>query len=186
MSDLPRLLLHICCAPDATAVWERLSAEYAVTGYFHNANIYPREEYDRRLENAQRVAAHFGFPLAPASYAPPAWYAAVRGLEREPERGARCAACFRHNLNATAQAAAEKQIPFFTTTLSISPHKDSKVIFAAGEEAAKLHGVTFLPVDFKKQAGFQRSLDWSRQLGLYRQNYCGCEYSLPRTAERQS
>ncbi len=175
--DKPKILLHICCAPDATAVVERLSAEYDVYGYFHNDNIYPEGEYYRRLENAERVAAALGFPLVAAPYQPRSWDAAVAGLEQEPERGGRCAACFCHNLNATAAKARELGLPWFTTTLTISPHKDAATIFRTGREAAQRHGVQFLEMDFKKQDGFKRSLEWSRRLELYRQNYCGCQYS---------
>jgi predicted adenine nucleotide alpha hydrolase (AANH) superfamily ATPase len=178
MSELPRLLLHICCAPDSTAVFEKLAAEYEVVGYFHNPNIYPHEEYVRRSEEAKRVGRILGFVLEPAVYAPHDWENAVRGLENEPETGARCTACFQHNLMATGTKAREMQIPWFTTTLTISPHKSSERIFAIGREAAQAHGVQFLEVDFKKKDGFKRSLELSRQLNLYRQNYCGCKYSL--------
>ncbi|MEW6516510.1 MAG: epoxyqueuosine reductase QueH [candidate division FCPU426 bacterium] len=172
-----KVLLHICCAPDATATVERLRAEYDVLGYFQNDNIHPPEEFSRRLDNAERVAVALGFPLVPAGYHPEAWQTAVAGWEDEPERGRRCEACFRHNLAATAAKARELNIPAFATTLTISPHKDAALIFRLGRELARQQGVRFLEMDFKKQDGFKRSLEWSRQLGLYRQNYCGCRYS---------
>jgi epoxyqueuosine reductase len=177
--DKPKILLHICCAPDATATVERLSGEYDVSGYFQNDNIYPEAEYHRRLNHAERVAAALGFPLVPAPYHPGSWDAAVTGLEREPERGRRCEACLRHNLAATAAKARELGIPFFTTTLTISPHKDADLIFRVGREIGQQQGVRFLEKDFKKQDGFKRSLEWSRRLDLYRQHYCGCRYSIP-------
>ncbi len=178
MSDRPGVLLHICCAPDATACFERLSSGYEVLGYFHNPNIHPAGEYALRLANAEKVAVGLGFRLVPAPYDPAGWDQAVRGLESEPERGRRCEACFRHNLAATAAKAAELGVACFTSTLTISPHKETEKIFAAGRAAAQAHGVNFLELDFKKKDGFRRSLELSRQLGLYRQNYCGCKYSL--------
>lgn len=174
----PRILLHICCAPDATAVFERLAPEYDVTGYFRNDNIYPPEEYALRLAQAEKVAAAMGFGLEPAEYDPAAWDRAVLGLEAEPERGRRCAACFRHNLRAAAARAKALGIGIFTTTLTISPHKSSTLIFEVGREIARTYGVEFLERDFKKQDGFKRSLELSRQFGLYRQNYCECKHSL--------
>lgn len=175
--EKPKILLHICCAPDATAAVERLAGDYEVMGFFHNDNLHPEAEYFLRLQNAERVAAALGFALVPAGYQPAAWDAAVVGLENEPERGRRCEACFRHNLGATAAKARELGVPFFTTTLTISPHKDAALIFHIGRDLAQRHGVRFLEMDFKKQDGFKHSLEWSRKLGLYRQNYCGCKYS---------
>ncbi len=175
----PKVLLHICCAPDATAVVERLTPEYEVLGFFHGPNIHPPEEYALRLAEARKVAQRLDFELASSDHSPADWHAAVRGLEAEPERGARCDACFRHNLMATAAKARELNIGIFTTTLTISPHKDAARVFTAGRAAAREHGVTFLEMDFKKRDGFKRSLDLSRDLGLYRQKYCGCLYSLP-------
>lgn len=175
--DKPKILLHICCAPDATAAVERLAREYEVCGFFQNDNLYPEAEYRLRLNNAERVAAVLGFTLVPAVFHPEAWEQAVAGLEDEPERGKRCEACFRHNLTATAAKARELGLPWFTTTLTISPHKDANLIFSIGREVGEQQGVRFLAADFKKQDGFKRSLEWSRRLELYRQNYCGCQYS---------
>jgi predicted adenine nucleotide alpha hydrolase (AANH) superfamily ATPase len=178
MSDLPRLLLHICCAPDSTAVFERLAPEYAVVGYFHNGNIFPAEEYEKRLNETRRAGAELGFGLETSVYAPAAWDDAVKGLENEPETGARCGVCFQHNLMAAAAKARELGIALFTTTLTISPHKSSPRIFEVGRAAAAAQGVQFLEIDFKKKDGFKRSLELSKQLNLYRQNYCGCKYSM--------
>lgn len=181
----PRVLLHICCAPDATAVFERLAPDYDVIGYFRNDNIHPPEEYALRLANAEKVAAALGFRLEPAPYDPRAWDRAVTGLEDEPERGRRCEVCFRHNLTATALAARALGIPAFTTTLTLSPHKSSALLFAIGRGLAQETGVEFLEIDFKKRDGFKRSLAMSRELELYRQNYCGCRYSV-RSENRES
>lgn len=169
----PRLLLHICCGPCSTHSIERLREAYALTGFFSNSNIAPREEYDRRLAEARRWAGSCDVPFVEDAYDHDAWRAAVRGLEQEPERGRRCEACFRYNLGRAARHAREQGFDLFTTTLTISPHKDSALIFRIGEALGP-----FLAVDLKKQNGFKRSLDLSRQHGLYRQSYCGCEFSL--------
>lgn len=175
----PQVLLHICCAPDATAVFEQLALEYEVTGYFHNPNIYPEEEFRKRLREAQKVSQRMGFNLLTEPYQPEAWLKAIKGWEYEPEKGRRCEICFRFNLRAAAQKAASLQIPYFTTTLTISPHKLSKAIFKAAGAAEKEFHVMFLEIDFKKSDGFKRSLEISREMELYRQKYCGCRYSLP-------
>lgn len=174
----PAILLHICCAPDATAVFERLKDKYSVIGFFHNPNIHPEAEYRKRLKGAVYVAETMNFPLEIPPYIPQEWFEAVKGLEQEPERGKRCRVCFRFNLRITAKKANESGIPYFTTTLTISPHKNTSEIFKAGEEAAAEFGPEFLAIDFKKKDGFKHSLILSREMHLYRQNYCGCCFSL--------
>ncbi|MFO7865354.1 MAG: epoxyqueuosine reductase QueH [Candidatus Aminicenantes bacterium] len=174
----PQVLLHICCAPDSTTVVERLREHYRVTGYFHNPNIAPPQEYERRSREACEVARRMGFPIIIPAYHPESWYDYIKGLEDEPEKGRRCELCFRFNLRAAAGKTRELKIPDFTTTLTISPHKDSQLIIRIGKEAAKEFGVNYLDFDFKKKHGFQRSLELSRQFSLYRQNYCGCRFSM--------
>ncbi len=174
----PKILLHICCAPDSTAVFEMLCSRYAVTGYFHNPNIYPLEEYQKRSSEARKAALKMGFPLVVPSYKPEEWNKRIKGLEHEPEKGLRCEICFRFNLWSTARKAREMHIPNFTTTLTISPHKDSNLIIRIGKAVGEEFGVNFLDIDFKKKHGFQRSLELSREWNLYRQNYCGCRYSM--------
>lgn len=174
----PEVLLHICCGPDATAVYERLSGLFRVTGYFHNPNIYPQEEYRRRSREALRAGDEMGFPVIVPAYQPNKWNEKIKGLENEPEKGRRCQVCFRFNLKATACKARNMGIPHFTTTLTISPYKDSRLIILIGEEVGEETGVYFLAQDFKKKNGFQRSLELSRQFDMYRQNYCGCRFSM--------
>ncbi len=178
MNSRPKLLLHICCAPDATAVFEQLNPEYEVTGFFHNPNIYPEEEFKLRLSEVESVARQMKFPLEVAAYQPESWFHLVPGLEHEPEGGRRCGVCFRQNLSATARAAREMEMPFFTTTLTISPHKSSAQVLAAGKAAAQEFGVEFLDINFKKRDGFKRSLELSKNMHLYRQKYCGCKFSI--------
>ena len=183
MAENPGILLHICCAPDSTAVYERLAPDFQVTGFFHNPNIHPRSEYLRRLAEAEKVARRLDFPLIVPEYFPDGWRRLVRGLEQEPERGKRCEVCFRMNLRATARKAQGLGFPFFTTTLSLSPHKDFQKILEIGQAAADEFGVPFIGVNFKKRDGFKRSLELSRDLGLYRQAYCGCLYSKPKDSD---
>ncbi len=178
MKSRPKLLLHICCAPDATAVFERLAPDFEVRGFFHNPNIYPEAEFKRRYSEAERVAIQMKFPLEEASYRPESWFRLIQGMEHEPEGGGRCAECFLYNLRATAAKAREMEMPFFTTTLTISPHKVSAKVLAAGKAAAREFGVEFIDMDFKKQDGFKRSLELSKKMRLYRQKYCGCKFSI--------
>lgn len=175
--EKPAILLHICCAPDATSVFERLKEKYTVTGFFHNPNIHPEEEYRKRLKDAEFVAETMNFPLEIPPYYPQKWLEAVKGLEQQPERGERCRICFKFNLRATAKKALQSGIPYFTTTLTLSPHKKTADIFEAGKVAAAEFGPEFAAIDFKKKDGFKRSLIISREMNLYRQNYCGCCFS---------
>jgi epoxyqueuosine reductase len=168
-----RILVHICCAPCATASAERLLLEgRKPVLYFSNSNIAPEAEYTRRLESARMLADRMALALEEDVYDHAAWLEAVRGLEMEPEKGRRCLQCFEFSLTRTAQEARRLGIDEFCTTLTISPHKVSRRIFEIG---ARFPG--FVPIDFKKQDGFLRSLQLTRELDLYRQGYCGCEFS---------
>lgn len=140
--------------------------------FFSNSNIYPRDEYDRRLSYVYRLGNIWGVPVIADSWDHDAWREAVRGLEDEPEQGARCRACFQFSLERTHRKAEELNIPSFTTSLTLSPHKNSQVIFAIGR---KFPG--FVEENFKKRDGFRRSIQLSREYQLYRQHYCGCEFS---------
>ena len=173
----PALILHVCCAPCATSVVERLRPEYRVVPYFSNSNIHPEKEYRLRLREMERLSPEMSLDLFRDEYDPDRWFAEVRGLEHEPEGGARCERCFRLRLDRTAQFALAQGIDTFTTTLTVSPHKRADVIHRIGAEVAARHGLRFLPEDFKKRDGFRRSGELSREYGLYRQNYCGCLYS---------
>jgi len=181
----PPLLLLACCAPDATVCIERLAPEWQVTVFFYNPNIHPRGEYELRLAEMRKVAQAMGVTLIEGPYEDQLWFEAVRGLEQEPERGRRCAVCFRVRLEETARYALSRGISTFTTTLTVSPHKDAGLISDIGQEVARQHGVEYLAVDFKKKDGFKRSTELSRALGLYRQNYCGCIFSMRRRGQEE-
>ncbi len=183
--DKPRLLLHVCCAPCAGACLERLRPDYQVTLFFYNPNIHPVAEYRARAEEVRRWAAQEGVTLIKPDYDAPRWFELVKGHETDPEKGPRCAICFRMRLTETARVAVEGAFELFATTLTISPHKVTNMVFRAGQAAAKEHGIKFLAQDFKKQGGFQRSLEISRQYGFYRQDYCGCIFSRREAEQRR-
>ena len=175
----PPLLLHACCAPCSSATLERLSAHFDLTILYYNPNIYPPEEYHRREAELERFVEQAGYhyPVVELPYDPQEFYTAVKGLENEPEKGARCTVCYRLRMRRAAQYARDNGFDWFTTTLSISPHKDAARINAIGQELEAEFGVKHLPSDFKKHNGYLRSLQLSEQYGLYRQDYCGCEFS---------
>ena len=175
-----RVLLHACCGPCASACAPALrSAGHDPALFYSNSNIAPEEEFGRRLDSLRTLARADDLPLHVDPQDREAWEREVaRGRESEPEKGARCALCWRFNLSRTARFARENGYDAFTTSLTVSPHKPSEMVFRAGRAAAAAEGVAFLEIDFKKRDGFKKSLERSRALGLYRQNYCGCPYSV--------
>ena len=180
----PRLLLQSCCGPCSSYVLEALTPYCRVTVLYYNPNIQPREEYDRRLETQRKIIA--ALPTATpveileCEYDGEAYDAAVRGLEDEPEGGARCSVCFALRLEETARRASELGYDWFCTTLTVSPHKDAGRLNAIGTAMGERYGVPFLPSDFKKREGYKRSILLSKEYDLYRQDYCGCLFSKPK------
>lgn len=177
---MKKTLLHTCCGPCACACVPRLKElGREVTMFFANSNIDTREEFERRLKEAEKLAAVEGVRLVALPYDHDEWLREVAaGYEDEPEQGARCARCFRYNLAKAAAYAAARGYDEFTTSLTVSPHKVTKTVFAAAEAlSTPQHAATFLPVDFKKREGFKVSTRRAAELGLYRQSYCGCEFS---------
>ncbi len=186
LEGTPRLLLHACCAPCSSYVLEYLAQYFAITLLFYNPNIDQRAEYQKRLDELTRLVAlqpHKN-PVAflPARYDPNEFSEIARGYEAEPEGGARCMRCYRLRMEETARAAAEGGFDFFTTTLSISPHKNAEALNRIGEHLSKMYSVPYLYADFKKRGGYQRSIVLSREYNLYRQNFCGCRYSSGTTS----
>jgi predicted adenine nucleotide alpha hydrolase (AANH) superfamily ATPase len=173
-----RLLLHICCAPDATIGIERLADQYEVEGYFYNPNIHPLEEHHRRGEAMENLSCAVSFPYREGRYDPERWLKTTAGMEDEPEKGRRCVECIRLRLQETSRAAKEGGFDLFAAVLTVSPHKELEMINRLGEEAGRLHGVEYLPTDLKEKDGFRRSVELSKKYKLYRQNYCGCVYSM--------
>ncbi len=177
----PRLLLHSCCAPCSSAVLELLCTVFEITLRFDNPNIATAGEFEHRAAELSRLVREM--PLASPvrleviPYDPATFLAIARGLEAEPEGGERCTACYRLRLERTARQAAAEHFDWFATTLSVSPYKHADRLNAIGEELGRRYGVPYLYADFKKNNGYKRSCELSRQYGLYRQSYCGCAYS---------
>lgn len=170
-----KLLLHVCCGPCSTHVINVLKQEYDVTLYFYNPNIHPKAEYEKRLDEAKKVADTMDLPLIEGPYDPEVWFDKIKGLEHEPENGKRCPVCFDLRLKKTAEYADEHGFDLFTTTLTVSPYKDAEKVNESGlkfEIKAK-----FLGSNFKKKDGYRKSIQLSNEMGLYRQHYCGCVYS---------
>ena len=188
-ASLPHLLLHSCCAPCSSSVLEQLSEHFRVTVLYYNPNIYPREEYEFRKAEQQAFIRRFPFKnpvdFLDCEYEPSQFYEAVKGLEQEPERGGRCTVCYRLRLHRTAQEAAKGGFDFFATTLTLSPLKDPGRLNRVGQEEAEVlreslgaEAPRYLSSDFKKRNGYLRSTEICRLYDMYRQDYCGCEFSV--------
>ena len=177
----PTLLLHSCCGPCSSAVLERLREHFRVTVLYYNPNIEPEEEYLHRRAEQQRLLSLLGDEIGwlPCESDHDAFTSFAQHMADEPEGGKRCLACSALRLNETAAQAKAHGFEYFTTTLSVSPHKNADNVNKAGEEAARRFGVRYLYADFKKKNGYLRSLQLSAEYDLYRQNYCGCLYSKP-------
>ena len=178
-----KVLLHICCALCATSCLERLRKEgHEVSGYFCNPNIQPRGEYLKRLQETKRLARREDFPLLVDDYNVDEWFTQIKGLEKEPEGGRRCARCFALRLEKTAKLTKDEGFNAFCTTLTVSPHKNAESINEIGRNIAP---DLFLRRDFKKQDGFKRAQELSRELNLYHQDYCGCIFSLKQRRDNE-
>lgn len=178
----PKVLLHSCCGPCSTSVLEDLMRHFDVTVLWYNPNLYPESEYTLRLTTMREMLRIMGLEgkvtLLTEPWRSEEYYAAVRGLEEEPEGGKRCGECFALRMRETARRAKELGFDYFCTTLTVSRHKNAERINAIGERIAAEEKIAWLPSDFKKRGGEDRSQQLSRELGLYQQLYCGCEFSL--------
>ena len=188
---VPSVLLHSCCAPCSSYCIEYLSQYFRVTVFYYNPNIYPDSEYYHRVKEQQefinRFPAKYPVGFIEGDFDTQEFYKAAKGLEQEPERGARCTECFKLRLGRTAEVASEKRFDYFTSTLTISPMKDAALLNQIGSEMGEVHGVKWLPSDFKKKNGYLRSCELSREYGIYRQDYCGCVFSYnERQKEKES
>lgn len=177
----PTLLLHSCCAPCSSYVIEYLSNYFSITVYYYNPNIFPDKEYRYRAEEQKRLIESMPVKnkvtFLEGDYIPTLFFDTVKGLENEPEGGARCEKCFNLRLESTAQQAINKGFDYFATTLTISPLKNAQVINNIGVQLSDKYGVKYLAGDFKKKNGYKRSIVLSKEYNLYRQNYCGCVFS---------
>lgn len=178
---IPKLLIHSCCAPCSSYVLEYLSDYFEISVYYYNPNIYPENEYIKRVKEQEKLIQSLivknPVKFVAGDYEAKKYYELIKGHENDPEGGARCSLCYRMRLEQAARVAKEGGFEFYTTTLTISPHKDSRKLNEIGEEMAAKYGVLFLPSDFKKRNGYKRSIELSNEYELYRQDYCGCVFS---------
>ena len=179
----PTILLHSCCGPCSSSVLELLSKYFDVTVLWYNPNLYPEAEYDKRLETQKQLIDAIAEDGVQAKLLVEPWrsedyFSRIKGLENEPEEGKRCLECFKIRLEETARIASERGFEWFCTTLTVSSRKDAVAINAIGREAEAKYGVKWLPSEFKKREGNHRSIILSEKYGLYRQEYCGCVFSL--------
>lgn len=181
INKTPSLLLHSCCAPCSSYVLEYLSQIFKITILYYNPNIYPKAEYQRRLEEQKNFINVFPVKnkvsFIENEYNEAEFLEAIRGNEKDKEGGNRCFICYELRLRKTAQIAKDNGFEYFTTTLSISPHKNSQKLNEIGKELSEEFKVKYLYSDFKKKEGFKRSLVLSDKYNLYRQDYCGCRFS---------
>lgn len=173
----PQILVHVCCAPDALYVVTLLQENYEIIGYFYNPNIHPLQEYTLRLKETEKVAYLLRFRLLVGEYEDEKWFRLTDKFKHEPEKGTRCDICYALRLEKTAQKAVEEEINIFTTVMSLSPWKKADVLNRIGKMLARKYRINFLEANFKKKDGFKKSVEMSKQQGLYRQNFCGCIHS---------
>ncbi len=177
MGEKKKLLLHSCCAPCSTACIERLSPFFNLTVYYYNPNIDGVEEYNKRAREQERFCSGVNVSCIIENYSQKEFFDAIRGLEDALEGGERCFKCFYLRLKKTAEYAKENGYDYFTTTLTVSPLKNAEKLNEIGRLVGEEIGVKFLPSDFKKRGGYQRTIELSKEYELYRQNYCGCIFS---------
>jgi epoxyqueuosine reductase len=186
----PSLLMHSCCAPCSSYCLEYLSRYFNITVLYYNPNIFPKEEYEYRITEQEKLINSMKFvnpvKFISTDYTPEDFYINVKGLENEPEGGKRCEKCFEIRLKYAANLAKKLNFDYFVTTLSISPMKDSTKLNTIGLQIEKEVGVKYLISDFKKKNGYKRSVELSKEYELYRQNYCGCVYSKRENEENQA
>ena len=181
MKNQLKLLLHACCAPCSSHVLETLSSEYEITILFYNPNITEESEYRKRFGELTRFVKEAPFAInvkvIDGDYEPDKFFEMSKGLEEEPERGSRCYKCYKQRMDKTALYASMNDYDLFTTTLSISPHKNAQWINEIGKELSNKYNINYLYSDFKKKNGYARSIELSKEYNLYRQDYCGCIFS---------
>lgn len=189
--SVPTLLLHSCCAPCSSYVLEYLSEYFSITVFYYNPNIFPEEEFTKRIQEQdmliQKLPVKHEIKLIAGNYDSERFYEMAKGLEQAQEGGERCFKCYELRLRETAELAKAGGYDYFTTTLSISPLKNAQKLNEIGERLAEEYGLQYLCSDFKKKNGYKRSTELSREYGLYRQDYCGCVYSkMEREKQKQN
>jgi hypothetical protein len=178
---IPRLLMHSCCAPCSSYCLAYLAEFFHITIYYYNPNISPEEEYQKRVSEQKRLITQlpvkYPVEFVQDIYEPEVFFHMAKGLEKEPEGGERCFRCYELRQRKAAEYAAREKFDYFTTTLSVSPHKNAAKLNEIGQKLAEEYGVTYLVSDFKKKGGYLKSIELSGKYDLYRQDYCGCIYS---------
>ena len=179
---MKKIVLHACCAPCASYPIQKLIEDnYEPVVFFYNPNIYPFEEYKIRRDELKKYTEKLNLAFFEENYEPELFTSYIKGLENEPEKGSRCSKCFKLRLEKTAQFALQNNINCFTTTLTVSPHKNSNQIFEIANEISNQYKVEFLNYNFKKQDGFKISRKIAKENSMYTQTYCGCKYSITHT-----
>lgn len=173
-----QILLHVCCGTCSLYPYFSLKNNFDVTFFFYNPNIHPEKEYIKRLECVKKVSKIYSIPLITGKYDVKKWMQLTEDLRNEPEGGRRCSLCFKIRLEKTAETAKKSGFDLFGSTLTVSPHKNQKIINSTGKELGDLKNINFYEADFKKKDGFRKTMELSKSLNLYRQNYCGCIYSI--------
>lgn len=176
-SQRQSLLLHICCAACGAYVGQLLKGEFRLTLFYYNPNIYPLAEFEKRQKEVEMIAKKYDCELIVVPYQHEAWLEKIKGNESEPEKGRRCYLCYEDRIQTVAKYAKEYSFDAFASTLSVSPHKVYRYISEIGQKIDKEKRIKFIDRDFKKKDGSKKASVLSRELGLYRQNYCGCEFS---------
>lgn len=187
---VPKLLIHSCCAPCSSYVLEYLSDFFNITVLYYNPNIFPSEEYQYRIDEQKKLIDNmktkYPIDFEWTDYTPNDFYSKIKGLEKEPEGGQRCYNCFKLRLEYCAIYAKENNFDYFTTTLSISPLKNSEILNSIGMDMENKYDIPYLLSDFKKRNGYKRSVELSKEFDLYRQDYCGCVYSKAEQENRKN
>ncbi|NLL02260.1 MAG: epoxyqueuosine reductase QueH [Mollicutes bacterium] len=178
-----KLLLHSCCAPCSSSVIEQIKNYFDITVLYYNPNIEPQEEYQKRKSEQKKLLKELNIKYYEIDYLNEEFKNKIIGYENEPENGFRCHLCYELRLEKTAEIAKEKNYDYFGTTLTVSPYKSSKIINEIGSKLAEKYQIKYLFSDFKKENGYQRSIELSKKYNLYRQNYCGCLYSRKENEE---
>lgn len=173
-----RLLIHSCCGPCSAYPFSLLTDSFKVEAFYSNSNLNTASEYFKRLEGLRLLCSRQGVTCYTDDYVPEQWYEVVKGYEHEPERGTRCKICYEYRLRRTFEFAKANNIKYVTTTLTVAPYKDSRVIFDIATRLSDEYGVKFLDFDFKKKDGYLKTKELAKENGIYIQNYCGCVFSL--------
>lgn len=186
----PKILLHSCCAPCSSQVITLLTEYFDITILYYNPNIYPKDEYIKRKEEQIKLINEIEhknkIDIIDSDYENNIYENTIKGLENEPEGGKRCQQCFILRLEKTAQIAKKLNYNYFSTTLTVSPHKNSTIINNIGYELEKKYNIKWLPSDYKKEEGYKKSIELSKKYNLYRQDYCGCKYSVRKETQEKN